>query len=604
MNAQMNPNGSLGWFQERTNTETESEAVAWSLWVSSITNCGQRAAVRIWAAGDRFCSGFLLCIVRKIRLDSGNWHLTKLLPSLFVAATLSLSACGGGGEGEGRGGIATAPPVGLAPVAPVAPTPPALPEVSDVLPSCTNCGAVNSTTYSGSGIGIWHKTNLNAGTSNVAVSIGGLVNKSVTLVVTNQTPVVQALPLLQPHTDYMEPPTGPAPVEDPVATLAATPKVHRNAVVALPAATQMRNFAVKDGTTRTTTLMQQYTLADGALVSLWVENSQLGTTKMTPAITSALGATFAGAGGVYDMLKTVGGPLWGPHTYTNYMGWSSINIDLVFVGLGTPGSAYGEVGYFHARNIAFKSADPASNESLALFLDADTTYGDGERGLRTMKTVMAHEGLHMSNFYRRSLLVGLGHQYQPWLEELTAMMVEDAFASTLGTAYNPTRDSRVPYYFPASAYACAVTDFVCGGYPLVGSFGGFLMRQLGMPFLKALLNNPVAGSEAALDAAIKVVRPSSSLGDEMRKFTVSMVALLPAVAPPAGFGFPGVSSAELTLVGFDTQTLDPNRWMPAVAPTALNAYASFPVSRARVTGIFRETVSVPAGATLSVVVNY
>jgi len=52
MNAQMNPNGSVGWFQERTNTETESEAVAWGLWVSSITNCGQRAAVRIWAEGD------------------------------------------------------------------------------------------------------------------------------------------------------------------------------------------------------------------------------------------------------------------------------------------------------------------------------------------------------------------------------------------------------------------------------------------------------------------------------------------------------------------------------------------------------------------------
>jgi hypothetical protein len=479
-----------------------------------------------------------------------------------------------------------------------------LPEVSDVLPSCTNCGAVNSTTYSGSGIGIWHKTNLNAGTSNVAVSIGGLVNKSVTLVVTNQTPVVLALPLLRPHTDYIEPPTGPAPVEDPVATLATTPKVHRNAVVALPAAAQMRNFLVKDGTIRTTTLMQQYTLSDGALVSLWVENSQIGATKMTPAITAALGASFAGAGGVYDTLKAVGGPLWGPHSFNSYMGWSNISIDLIFVGLGAPASVYGDVGYFYAKNNALKSADPASNESLALFLDADTTYGDGERGLRTMKTVMAHEGLHMSNFYRRSIKMGATFQFTPWLEEMTAMMVEDAFAGTMGTTYNPTRDSRLPYYFPTSAYACAVTDFTCGGYPLVGSFGGFLMRQLGMPFLKALLNNPVAGSEAALDAAIKVVRPSSSLGDEVRKFTVSMVALLPAVAPPAGFGFPGLSSTELTLVGFDTQTLDPNRWMPTVAPTALNAYASFPVSRARVTGIFRETVSVPAGATLSVVVSY
>jgi hypothetical protein len=479
-----------------------------------------------------------------------------------------------------------------------------LPEVSDVLPSCTNCGAVNSTTYSGSGIGIWHKTNLNAGTSNVAVSIGGLVNKSVILVVTNQTSSVQSMPLLQPHTDYIEPPTGPAPVEDPVAVQAATPKVHRNAVVALPAAVQTRDFLVKDGTTRTTTLMQQYVLADGALVSLWVENSHLGVTKMTPAIAAALGSTFSGAGGVYDTLKAMGGPLWGPHNFNSYMGWSSINIDLVFVGLGAPASVYGEVGYFFAKNNAKKSVDPTSTESVVLFLDADTAYGDGERGLRTMKTVMAHEGLHASNFYRRSILMGAAYQFAPWVEEMSAMMVEDAFASTLGTVYNPTRDSRVPYYFPASAFACAVADFVCGGYPLVGSLGGFLMRQMGMQFLKALLSHPVAGSEAALDAAIKFVRPSSSLGDEMRKFTVSMVALLPAASPPAGFGFPGLSSTELTLVGFDTQTLDPNRWMPTVAPSALNAYASFPVSRARVTGIFRETVSVPAGATLSVVVSY
>lgn len=599
MNSQIHQKASRGKFQELTVAEAEPKAGVWGLRSSSIACKAQSASSNAWAVSDRFCADHSLCSVRKIRLDTKSRYFTKLLASLFAALTMSLVACGGGGGGES--GSATAPPVGTAPVTPM---PPAVPEVSDVSPSCTGCAAVNNTTYSGSGIGIWHKTNLNAGTSNVAVSLAGLVNKKVTLIVTNETRASQVFPPLKTHSDSMQAPVGPAPEADPAAVLAATPKVHRNAIVALSAvATQQRTFWMADGTNRPVTLMHQYALADGATVKLWVENAQLGATRVTPAIAESIGATFAGANGVYDTLHALGGPLWGPHDNQALLPWDHITIDLVVASLDSTTGPYGQVGYFWGKNNMKKEVAPTSNESLAIFLDAETTYMDGERGLQAIKSVMAHEGQHMSNFYHRSVLMGPEFQFDLWLEEMTAMMAEDAFASTLGKTYNPTRDSRMPYYLSDEAFGCTLSEFACSGYALSGSFGGFLTRQLGLPFLKALLAQSVGGSESALEFAIKAVRPTSSIGEELRKFTVATVGLLPAATAPAGFGYPARSDAGLTLVGIDAQALSRSQRLPSAAPEMLGAYASFPVSRIGVSGIFRETVRVPAGATLSVVVG-
>lgn len=89
----------------------------------------------------------------------------------------------------------------------------------------------------------------------------------------------------------------------------------------------------------------------------------------------------------------------------------------------------------------------------------------------------------------------------------------------------------------------------------------------------------------------------------MRKFSVAAASALPAAGAPAGFDFPQRVNGTFSIPAIDAETLKQFRTLPGATPTTLEGYASFPVVRKAVSGTFSEVVRVPAGSTLSVVVN-
>lgn len=244
---------------------------------------------------------------------------------------------------------------------------------------------------------------------------------------------------------------------------------------------------------------------------------------------------------------------------------------------------------------------------IAIYIDTETMYLDATRGMSTQLNTIAHEAMHMSNFYRRSVLMGPEFGYDLWLEEMTAMMMEDAASNLIDTVYHPIRDGRYPDYLAFGSYNCPLLSFTfptpCDSYSSTGSFGGYLLRQMGMPFYKNLLRQNLDDSEAALTAALKTVQPEATLGQQIRKFSVAAVAALPAFGAPAGYGFPQRVDGLFNMPVIDAQTFKLFRLLPSTAPTTLEGYASFPVVRKAVTGTFTEVVRVPAGSSLTVVVN-
>jgi hypothetical protein len=547
------------------------------------------------------------------------------LRAAVAGAVLSalLAACGGGGgggTGSAAGTTSSTDVDGRA--GPV-----------DFAAACSNCGALDATTYAGSGVGIWEKRNTTGASVDVPVSISGLAGQDVTLVFTNETGTDTAFPAINNATqsrqdllsqDVRSSQAVVREAGDPHAEirefnrkgwadrLQPEMSIRRSLVAAAPQAAMYavgatRNFYHQDQTSRTTTLQKQMTTTDGIQVNIWVESSEVGAAKVTATMADQLATSFARAGGIYDMVRTIGGPLWGPHNVAGLISGTGQAIDVVVLNFDHNQTAFGTVGFFWSLHQLARSADSRSNESLSLYLDSETLYLGGDRGAKMVRMTLAHEAMHMSNFYRRGVLMGQSYQYDTWLEEMTAMMMEDAAASAIDPTFSPTRNVRLPDYLDYGSYNCALRDWTpfastCESYAISGSLGGFLLRQLGVGFFQNLLNQRQASSEAALNSAIQAARPGSGLGEQLRHFAASAIGLLPAAAP-SSFGFPARNEAGFDIPAVDASQFNSVRTLPPASPATLRAYGNFPVVRRAVRGTFAETVRVPPGTTLSVVIR-
>lgn len=584
-------------------------------------------------------------------------RIKRLKSVLGVCATLSLvaglSACGGGGgggssntttanNGASGGPVTALPPVTLTPSTD-----------GKLHAACTSCGASDDSTYGGSGVGLWQALNTSAQPDAVNVSIKGATGRNVTLVFTNEgnnqamNPVPISADVVMPAADAVsatskmstvarqaltpanvaedphlkavhefnangwkqllsaQPAAASAPSADVVA--AAVQRVMTSYNIGDP-----RDFWLMDGSKRHMALQATATTSDGTRVNVWVETAEYGANKITPAIVSTLLQNYAGKGGVYDMVTGVGGPFWGTVTATGVIA-ANQPMDLVVANFNNDGQPYGTVGYFWSLNNFVNKGSGAtyySNADLSLYLDSETLYLAGAAGMKTMQTVMAHESTHMQNFYRRGMLMGPQYAFDSWLEETSAMMMEDWVSFNIDPTYNSVRDDRFKAYLTYNghgSYTCGLTtwdpaDATCDSYTTNGSFGGFLNRQLGLNFYKTLLNDRNAtASIDILNDAIKQTRPDSSVAQELRHFTVAAGAQVPLAANMTQYGFPARAEGGFTLPSIDPSSL--TRYLPSASPGILLGYASFPVVRAHVTNNYQETVTLPPGVTLSVIVQ-
>lgn len=558
----------------------------------------------------------------------------RLALACLVAAVVAapLAGCGGGGDSGAASGTA-----GTSANSPSTPATP-LPAVPALIPACSGCAVVDAHTYAGSGTGIWEVSNSGSAAVEVPVSIAGLNGQDVSLVFTNESGTAQVMPAIAltasrsgsrfpAAMDSLQLQTPAPDVEttrrrvadfnrDGWALLAGSKQPLafsvQSAAPAFSVQTSSRTWYHVDDSARTATLRKQVTTSDHVTVNFWVENGEEGAGKIDSTMLDGLAAAYASPGGIYDTLKAVGGPMWGPQSFATLIDGNNQPIDIVILNFDHNGRPYDLVGYFYARNNFRKGSEPLSNESISLYLDAETLYLGGAAGVQQMRMTMAHEGLHMQNFYRRGVQKGSLYMFDTWLEEATAMMMEDFASYAVDPTYNAIRDVRFRDYvsYGAGSYNCNLTVWrpfdsgVCDSYSVSGAFGGFLDRHLGLGFYANLLGNfSSTDSVAVLDNAIRAVRPASGFHDQFALWSATSAALMPANGTPADYGYPVWSDGNFVLQEIDPALYEARRTLTSVLPATLQAYASLPVVRQAVRGNYAETVKVPAGTRLSVVIH-
>jgi len=565
--------------------------------------------------------------------------IRKLALALMTAGVGALSACGGGDDGPSKPSAPAAAVPGEQPgtggqdkkPGPPDDSPP--PGTDGVSPACQDCGATAPGTYGGAGVGVWRYINASAKAVNVPVSIAGLSDKEVTLVFTNATATPQAMPAI-PLTAKAATPsrlstlqTTDQPAAELKRRIAAFNRDGWASMLGAPSATShiAPSLSVRKGTVRDrrtwndaenrpheATLVRQLQASDGSVVNFWVEDGEHAPARVSEAILDRMADWLAGPGKLYDKLKSVGGPLWGPHPYAELIAGQGQPLNIVILNFKQDGNAYGVLGYFYSRDLFKRNAENVfGNEAVALYFDSETMYLGGEEGLKVMGNTLAHEAMHLQNMYRRGIGISAAHMFDVWLEEATAMMVEDFTGDIIDPTNNIIRDARFYSYITENGgmYNCNLTTWdtynrACDPYAVAGSFGGFLNRQLGIDFYKNLLTSRAsADSLRVLDSAIGSASGNSGFAEQFRRFTATSGSLMPALGVPAGYGFPARAERGFTLPVIDPRRLLARRTLLQTVPETLAPYASVPVVRQSVNGVYQETVAVPPGTLLSVVVQ-
>ncbi|MCO5397924.1 M30 family zinc metallopeptidase [Ralstonia soli] len=564
----------------------------------------------------------------------GTKHWTT---TMLVAAACTLAACGGGGGSSGSSSGAT---------------PAATQGTSTnitLASACSgaNCGALGNT-YAGSGVGVWQATNSGGTAGSIPVSIAGLTGQSVTLIYTNQGAAAQPMPSISLSGLGVQSTTGAA-ASKPAADVAgndANAAFDRQlsdfnahaldgyASGALPGTGALKtqsasndtvlrpqsvpnvgaqrtwNHQQPDGTAVviSATLHQQGTAPDGRIVNLWVQDSEYGSSKISDGIINTLTTKFAsGSQSVYALATSLVGQPWGSYSSSASLIDPNQALDIVVLNIQPDGQPYGRVGYFWARNNFTTSAQPLSNQSLSLYVDSETIYMGGTDGLNTAISTLGHEFTHMANFYQRGVLHGSQTMYSTWLEEMTAMTMEDVLSSQIDSSFNNVRDSRFPAWLQ-SAYDCSLTAFdpslssSCPGYPISGSLGGFLLRQYGIAYYTNLLQNFSSTDSATLLSSAIQAGGGAGLGDAVGRWGTA-VALLPVPGSPSGFAYPARSDSGFSIPGLNGPDYSGQRTMPTSVPAMLQGFGQFPVARGLKAGTYSETITVPAYSTVSIVIH-
>lgn len=524
--------------------------------------------------------------------------------------------------------------------------------------SGANCGSPKNAVYAGVGVGLWRYTNTTKDEVRVPVYLTNLKkNQPVTLVLTNQRPTSTILPkdlVLSDPYDYpiqssvrqSETADAPAGLQngDTAQHHNQIPSIVRNfdpAPVLKEAGKQgkivpnfaqspslayvvghVRDWIVSDAndnlSTRTAVLARQDRAADGRIVNFWVENTEYGPGRITDSIINQYATRFTlQPGSIYSIATQIAGQPWGNHRYSDLID-ASQPLDIVFVNFDGNSKPYGLMGYFWAVNNFVKSADPTSqyansNESLSIYIDTETAYLGGTLGMNEQLSTLAHEFTHATNFYRRVVRKDAAmdseansYDYQTFLEEMTAVMMEDVVSVTAVPGYNATINGYYPNWMENMYYNCNLADWRmsndCFSYDVVGSFGSFLLRQLGIDFYQDLLNDFTSvESIAVLDHAIAHAG-GTDLATALQRWG-STIALLPSTSP-AGFAYPKrANDRGLTLQHIDGSWYTHLRRFPRYVPVNLEGFAHFPYQRfADVNGVYAETIAVPANSSVSMVV--
>lgn len=300
----------------------------------------------------------------------------------------------------------------------------------------------------------------------------------------------------------------------------------------------------------------------------------------------------------------------GAHPYPNDLIAASQDIHIIVTNLTNDQRAGGLLGYFDPANNFLASSLVNSNQALLFFVDSES-LATSQTWQNVIVSTLAHELVHMINFYQRTVLKSSGStvvQYDAWLEEMTAMMAQDIVDTRL-SSYNNLRDSWLPGWVASGAYNCNLTfykeDSPCFSYDIGGAFSGYLLRQYGIGLFKTLAQSAESNSLAALDQAIRKYDTNSGFADNLRRWG-SAIALLDGNASPSGFGYPQrietLAGVTYTLPAINGANYLSLRSVPAL-PGSLQPYAHAVQILGISDPIFARQVKIPPGAAFTLVIK-
>lgn len=576
-------------------------------------------------------------------------NFNRIGSALSAAGLLLLAACGGGGGGGGGGATESAATTSSSSASSVSNSAASASSASSAGSSSSiatvsaslavacdrstdaNCAATSATQYAGSGIGVWSATG-GSNAAKLSVNLSGVSGKTVTLIWTNTSTAAQSgiastanvvagdssaaarLREIQSATQATTDATLDASRSGRLAGVMASSVPTVSA--AYVAGDSRSWYEVINATTLTTTLRKQVSLSTGQMLNIWVPDSEWTTSsasyKVTQSQVDALAAKFARTGtGIFDIATTVAGAPWGA-TGSSALIASAQDVNIVVTNFVSDNTAGGLVGYFYELNNYTKGTGvfANSNEALVFFIDSETLASSSASAQDLMASVLAHEFTHMINFYQRKVLKGV--RFETWLEEVSAMMMEDIVNPQIVTSYNDIRDSRLPGWLASGINNCSLTVYndstsdSCFSYSIGGAYGAYLLRQYGLGFYQSLLQGTSSSAVTALDTAIKASDSTASFATSVKRWGAA-IALLDASVLPTGYGYPAkavtVGSNSWSLPALSGPSDASVRKISSSLPGSLKAYAHAAQTFSASGSTFTRTVTIPANTTLTVVVN-
>ncbi|MDR3346792.1 MAG: hypothetical protein LBS73_06420 [Campylobacteraceae bacterium] len=506
-----------------------------------------------------------------------------------------------------------------------------------------SCGA-NGNSYKGSGVGVWRYTNKGSGTASLDISLSNVGGKDVTVVFTNERSSSISLPsngipLNKIIPDKFLEQKVAETIELGASTFNDIPDHIRHfdkqEMLRQAAENSSQNFAVKPSSQKewilgnqtiwyvqpgeiteihTATLRKQ-TKSGYRTINFWVENGEFTDGKISQTTLDYISEKFTNS--VYNNVVSIAGEPWGAtgSAYGNSLIDENQPLDIVFVNFDRNSKGGGVVGYFWAlNNMRTSSYYKYSNEALVFFADTETLYLT-PNGINIMLSVAAHELTHMVNFYQRDVRMSVSDVYDIFLEELTAVMMEDVIGSQIAEGFNDVRDNNYRTWLSGALYNCDFTDWNnCNGqninsYHVAGSFGAYLLRHYGIGFYKNLLKYPVPrplgindrqNSIALLDNVIKTAN-GEGLGRAVQRWGAG-ISLLPSDSLPTNLGYPERYEGQFYLSAFDSISFQDTQRL-AQKPSVLNGYGHYVTKGGTTADQYRETVAVPSGVSVAVVVK-
>jgi hypothetical protein len=557
-----------------------------------------------------------------------NLYKTFVLSFAFIL----LAGCGSGGSGGdgGSGGSSGGATTVQA-------------DLSAADCSGGNCG-VTGNNYdggiSGNNIGVWRYTNNGTNSVNLNISLSNVYNRDITVVFTNEKSSPVSFPSNAIKGKFLEQEIAPQTTYTDMGNFNDIPDHIRyfdKQEMLRQAANSSQRFSIKSlaqkewyiGNTTTWYVQPQNTIeirtatlkaqtSSGRTINFWVENGEFGSGKVTQAMLDSISDKFTN--NIYGNVISIAGEPWGAtgSGYGNSLIDANQSLDIVFVNFDRNHQAGGMVGYFWALNnmrISSNISYRYSNEALVLFVDTETLYLSAN-GTNIMLSTLAHELTHMINFYQRDVKMSVEDVYDTFLEEMTAIMMEDIIGDKIAPYFNDIRDSNYRGWLYNALYNCDFTDWdncnqTVNNYHAAGSFGAYILRHYGIGFYQELLKYPAPrplsindrqNSIALLNNAIKTkTYNTEGLGRAVQRWGAG-IALLPAATSPTGFGYPGITY-PFYLSAFDGTNFESIRNIPA-KPAKLNGYGHYPVFKQNFNSYkYEETVIVPIGVSVTVIVK-